>query len=87
MRFEQLERSLVRTIVLVGVRVEGPGVDEERYCSSSAARISSMRSAVSEDPLRPAFAASSRRRSGAPRWAEIASLVSSDTVMPLRLAS
>lgn len=65
-RLEQLERSLVSAVVFVGVCVERAGIDEERYRESSVARISSMRAAVSDEPLRPAFAARSRRRSGAP---------------------
>lgn len=87
MRLEELQRGGVRGVVLVDVRVEGAGIYEQSYRGSSEARISSMRAAVSDVPLRPALAARSLRRSVRPRWVVIASLVSSDTVMPLRLAS
>jgi hypothetical protein len=64
---EQLERRRVVCIVGVDVRVERPGVDDDPgYRSTSAARISSMRSETSETPLRPAFAAPSRRRPAGP---------------------
>src|SRR5215218_245235 len=62
---EQLARRFVVGVVGVDVRVERAGADEQRgYRRASAARISSMRSDTSLLPLRPAFAAPSRRRRG-----------------------
>lgn len=67
MCLEQVERCLVVRVVAVDVRVERPGVDEQRrYRRTSAARISSMRSETSCRPLRPALAAPSGRRPSDP---------------------
>jgi hypothetical protein len=85
---EQLETSLVVPIVGVDVRVERPGVDDQRDARTSLARISSIRSEMSSRPLDPALAASSLRRLPVrPRCASMASRVSSDTVSPRRSAS
>ena len=66
---EQFECGSVVSVIGVDVGVERSGVDEERgYRSTSAARISSMRSETSLRPLCPAPAAPSRRRvDGPPR--------------------
>lgn len=59
---EEVERGRVMRIVGVNVGVERPGVDDDRrYCPTSVARISSIRSETSRRPLRPAAAAPSRR--------------------------
>lgn len=64
---DKLEARFVMGVVGVDVGVQRPRVDEQRgYRSTSAARISSMRSETSLRPLRPAFAASSRRRPAPP---------------------
>lgn len=69
MGFQELQRSRVVRVVGVDVGVEGSSVDDEgRYRPTSDARISSIRSETSLLALRPAPAASSRRRvEGAPR--------------------
>lgn len=76
------------TVVAVDVRVQRAGVDDQGDDGTSLARISSIRSEMSSWPLAPAAAASSLRRARwPPRWAAIASRVSSDTVVPRRCAS
>ena len=82
---EQIQAGRVMSIVCVDVGVERPGIDDQRDAGTSLARISSMRSEMSEQPLRPAAAAPRRRRG--PRWCSIASLVSSEIVMLRRAAS
>lgn len=49
------------SVVGVDVGVERPGVYQDRYLVTSAARSSSIRSEMSSRPLRPAPAARSRR--------------------------
>ncbi len=83
---QEIEGVMMVTVVGVDVGVKRPGVYEESYLATSATRISSMRSEMSSRPLRPAPAAR-RRRSFPPRWASMASRVSSETGMPRRLAS
>jgi hypothetical protein len=61
MFFQESEAGFVISIVLVDVRVERPGVDDQRDRRASRRRISSIRRAVSRRPLRPAFAAINRR--------------------------
>jgi hypothetical protein len=61
MFFEQTEAGFVVLIVRVDVGVQRAGVDENRYRFTSARRISSIRSEMSECPLCPAPAAISRR--------------------------
>jgi len=85
---EELEAFVVVVVVRVDVRVERPSVDDECYRTTSARRISSIRTETSPTPLRPAPAASSARRPRRrPRWASIASRVRSEIVMPRRSAS
>jgi hypothetical protein len=86
MASKQVQARLMILIVLVDVSVEWARVDDQRDRPASLRRISSMRRAVSRRPLRPAFAAIMRLRP-APRWDSMASLVTSDTVVPRRLAS
>jgi len=49
------------TVVGVDVGIQRSGVDQESYRSTSAARISSIRSEMSSRPLRPAPAAANLR--------------------------
>lgn len=56
------EALLMMTVVGVDIRVEGTGIDYECDRETSLAKISSMRSEMSERPLRPAPAAPSLRR-------------------------
>jgi hypothetical protein len=85
---EELEAVVVVVVVGVDVRVEGPRVDDERYRTTSARRISSIRTETSPTPLWPAPAASrARRPRRPPRWTSIASRVSSEIVTPRRSAS
>lgn len=59
---EQAQTSFMVCVVSVDVRVKRSGIDDQRsYDRTSAARISSIRSDTSLRPLRPAFAAPSRR--------------------------
>ena len=75
-------------VVGVDIGVQRPGIDEESYDATSARRISSIRSEMSECPLRPEPAAMRRRFSfRPPRCASIASRVSSETVVSRRSAS
>ena len=88
MVLQELEARVVVPVVGVDVGVQGSRVDEQRYRFTSARRISSIRSEMSEWPLCPAPAARSLRfplRS--PRCASIASRVSSETVVSRRSAS
>lgn len=86
--FEEVDARLVITIVTVDVGVERARVDDQRDESTSLARICSIRSEMSEWPLAPAPEARSLRRfTGPPKWASIASRVSSETVVPRLLAS
>ncbi len=63
-------------VVCVDVGVQGPSVDQQRYDRTSARRMSSIRSEMSDRPLAPAPAAISRRRSPwEPKCSSIASLV------------
>ena len=62
MRGQQFKAFGVMPIVRIDVRIERTGIDDQCYRSTSAARISSIRSDTSDCPLRPAPAASSRRR-------------------------
>ena len=88
MGLEQFEALGVVVVVCVNVGVERACVDEERYRETSLRRIPSMRTETSFEPLRPAAEAINfRRPSPAPRWASMASRVSSDTVEPRRSAS
>ena len=88
MLLEKLKAFGMVAVVCVDVGVQRPGVDQERYGRTSARRISSIRSEVSDRPLAPAAAAISWRR---PRWepkcSSIASLVTSETVVARRSAS
>jgi hypothetical protein len=59
---EEIEAGLMMTFVGVDVGVQRPSVDQECDLPSSSLRISSMRSATSDCPLRPAAAAPSRLR-------------------------
>jgi hypothetical protein len=69
-------------VVGVDIGVQRSRIDEESYGATSARRISSIRSEMSEWPLRPEAAAISRRFPiGPPRCASIASRVSSETVV------
>ena len=56
---EEFKRLVMVSVVGVDVGVERPGVDQDRYFATSAARISSIRSEMSSRPLRPAPAARS----------------------------
>jgi hypothetical protein len=51
------ETGFVVPVVFVDVRVERPGIDDQRDLRASRRRISSIRRAVSFRPLRPALAA------------------------------
>ena len=86
MFLEEFEAFGMMPVVPIDVGIQGTGIDQEGYEATSARRILSICSETSDRPLRPAPAASSRRRPVplAPRWASIASRVSSDTVVPRR---
>lgn len=85
---EQFEANAVVAVIAIDVGIERTGVDDQRDDCTSAARISSMRSAMSSRPLAPAPAARRRRRPGcAPRNASMACRVTSETVLPRRSAS
>jgi hypothetical protein len=66
-RLEQCEARFVVAVVFIDVGVKRPGIDNQCYRRASRRMISSMRRAVSRRPLRPAFAAMSRRRLPPPR--------------------
>ncbi len=88
MLLEKLKALGMVAVVCVDVGVQGPDVDQERYCRTSARRISSIRSEMSDRPLAPAPAAISRRRPlWEPKCSSIASLVTSETVVARRSAS
>ena len=88
MLLEKLKALGMVAVVCVDVGVQGPDVDQERYCRTSARRISSIRSEMSDCPLAPAPAAISRRRPlWEPKCSSIASLVTSETVVARRSAS
>jgi len=80
---------MVVSIVGVDVGVERPGInDEGTYRTASAARISSIRSEISDRPLRPAAAAPKVRRPlGRPKYISRASRLISEIVMPRSVAS
>lgn len=59
--FEEVQTRLMVAVVLIDIRVEGSGIDDQRDRRVSCRMISSMRRAVSRCPLRPALAASRRR--------------------------
>jgi hypothetical protein len=86
-----LEKVQARFVVLVvgveiGVKRASVNDDANDCRPISLRRISSIRSEMSLRPLRPDPAAISRLR-GPPRYASIASRVSSEMVMPRRAAS
>lgn len=82
---QQVKRCTMVPIIGIDVCVQRASVYDETDDPTSPARISSIRSEMSTCPLLPAPAAASLRR--LPRWAAIASLVSSETVIPRLLAS
>ncbi len=86
MAFREGQAGFVVSIVFVDVGVQRPGIDDQRDRVASRRRISSMRRAVCVRPLRPDFAAISRRRPP-PRWDSMASRVTSETLVPRRAAS
>ena len=67
MGFQQTQARFVVTVILIDVRVQRTGVDDQRDLWISSRMISSMRRAVSCRPLRPALAAISFRRERFPR--------------------
>lgn len=66
-RFEEPQALCVIIVVFIDVGVERSGVDDQRDLRVSSRMISSMRRAVSREPLLPAFAARSFRRVRLPR--------------------
>lgn len=86
MRLKQRKTCFVVAIILVDVGVKRSGVNQKSYLVASRRRISSMRRAVFLRPLRPAFAAMNRRRP-LPKCDSMASLVTSEMVLPLLAAS
>lgn len=84
---EQLEASRVVGIVAVDIRVQRPGVDDQRDRLISAEMICSIRSEMSDCPLWPAAAAPSRRRVPTPSCTSSAVRVTSAIVVPRRWAS
>ena len=66
-RLQEPETGFMIAVVLVHIRVERPGIDDESYRRASRRMISSILRAVSERPLLPAFAAIRRRRPLPPR--------------------
>ncbi len=79
MRLQQLEALRVIIVVRVDVRVQRTGVNQQSYRRTSARSISSIRTETSAAPLRPAPAASRRRRSRRPpRCSSIACRVTSE---------
>jgi len=88
MGLQQLEAFGVMVVIRVDVRVQRTGVNQQSYRRTSARRISSIRTDTSAAPLRPAPAASRRRRPRRPpRCSSIASRVTSEMVTPRRCAS
>jgi hypothetical protein len=67
MGFQKAQTLFVVAVVFIDVGVERPGVDDQRDLRASSRMISSMRRAVSREPLRPAFAAINFRRAPPPR--------------------
>jgi hypothetical protein len=65
--FKQRQAAGVVSIVRVDVRVQRSRIDDKGYRLTSSRRIFSISSETSERPLRPARAASKRRRAGVPR--------------------
>lgn len=61
MALKELKAPCVVLVIGVDVGVEGAGVDQQSYCFTSARRISSIRSEMSECPLCPEPAATKRR--------------------------
>lgn len=59
---QELEARRMVGVVTIEVGVQRAGVDDQRDESTSTRRISSIRSEISAWPLRPAAAASKRRR-------------------------
>lgn len=59
---QEVERRRMVAVVGVDIGVEGSCVDQDRFRGTSAARISSIRSEMSSQPLRPAAAARRWRR-------------------------
>ena len=59
---KEREAGFMMAVVGVDIGVKRAGIDYECDCETSLARISSMRSEMSERPLRPAPAAPSLRR-------------------------
>jgi len=84
MALQQVERRCMLGIIAVDVRVERARVDDQRDRLTSAAMISSMRSEMSDRPLRPAAAAPRRRRPPAPMCSSSAVRVTSAMVVPRR---
>lgn len=74
-------------VIQVNQREERTGVHNEAYLSASSRRISSIRSEMSPWPLFPAPEETNSRLFEWPRWASIASRVSSETVLPFLAAS
>lgn len=87
MGFEQFPTRRVMSVVCIDVCVQRPRVDDQRDRPASDAMISSIRSEISDLPLRPAAAAPSCRRLPEPTCSSIAVRVSAETVMPRRRAS
>lgn len=81
MGFQKPEAVLMVRVIFVDVRVQRSGIDDQRDRRVSRRMISSIRRAVSREPLRPAFAAISFRRVPPPRWTSMASRVISETVI------
>jgi len=67
MRLQKPQTRFVIVVILVDVRVQRSGINDQRDRRASRRMISSMRRAVSCRPLRPAFAASRCRRRAPPR--------------------
>ena len=84
---QQLQTGGVVGVVSVDVGVKRPGVADQRDAGISEARISSIRSETSLQPLRPAAAAPRRRPSPPPRCRSSAVLVTSAIVTPRLAAS
>lgn len=67
MGFQEMQALLVVAVIFVDVGVRRPGIDDQRDRRTSERMISSIRRAVSREPLRPALAAISFRRAPPPR--------------------
>jgi len=88
MLLEQMKTLFMVSVVSVDIGVQRACVDQYRYRATSARRISSIRSEMSECPLWPTPAAIRRRwERRPPRCDSMASLVSSETVVRRRAAS